>query len=227
MSGKMTNIRTSTRIATVSTLAVGLGTLAIGAGVLTSGTAAAAPGSPAPNKDGATSINTIDLASTTEAAAAKKLVKSNVHQLREIGVTIGDSVLIDVADDGLNRYLAVGRKGRVNFTGTKRGENTQMSLKAAWVTKKAKPAKNRVVIKPDWYNEDLGPGQCVTDVRKGVLKLKNCTKGKINQAFKLTPAGDSGQFEMKGAHTQIRVNKGKITTKSNGYTGLQTINFAQ
>ncbi len=223
MSGKMMNARSSTRIVAASTLVACLASTAIGVGVLTSGTAAAAPGKLTPRH----SVSTLDPASTTNAAAAKKLVKSNVHQLREIGVTIGDSVLIDVADDGLNRYLAVGRKGRVNFTGTKRGENTQMSLEAAWVTKKAKPAKNRVVIKPDWYNEDLGPGQCVTDVRKGVLKLQNCKKGKINQAFKLTPAGDSGQFEMKGAHTQIRVNKGKITIRSNGYTGLQTINFAR
>jgi hypothetical protein len=83
------------------------------------------------------------------------------------------------------------------------------------------------VIKPDWYNEDLGPAQCVTDVKKGVLKLKDCKKGASNQAFKLTPFGDAGAFEMIGRYTHIEVKDGKITTKDDGFVGLQTIDFVE
>jgi hypothetical protein len=42
----------------------------------------------------------------------------------------------------------------------------------------------------------------------------------------VVPAGDSGQFELHGAHTKIRVNKGEITTGKKGYVGLQTLNFS-
>lgn len=174
-------------------MAIGLGATAIGVGVLTSGSASAAPTSSAAGQSIAVSPASIS------AAAKKKLVKSNVSQLRKAGVTIGEPVLIDVADDGLNRYLSVkaNSDGVVDFSGKRRTENTQMTMTPAWVAKTSKPAKNRVVIKPDWYNEDLGPGQCVTDVSNGQLELQNCKKGKANQTFKLTLEGDSGQFSMK------------------------------
>jgi hypothetical protein len=167
------------------------------------------------------------VSAATTAAKKRKLVTSNVSQLRKLGIQINESVLIDVADDGLNRYLNVGKKGYVNFTGTKKSDdvNKMMSLKPAKVTKKAKPAKNRVVIAPPFYNEDLGAGSCVADIKKGVLRLATCKAGKANQTWRVVPAGDSGQFELHGAHTKIRVNKGKITKGSEGYVGLQTIDF--
>jgi len=162
------------------------------------------------------------------AATKVKRVTSDVSQLKKLGIKINGSVLIDVADDGLDRYLNIGEGGAINFAGTPTSDdaNKMMSLKPAKVVKKAKPAKNRVVIAPPFYNEDLGPGSCIADVKKGVLHLATCKVGAANQIWHVVPAGDSGQFELHGAHTTIRVNKGKITTGRKGYVGLQTLDFA-
>jgi hypothetical protein len=100
-----------------------------------------------------------------------------------------------------------------------------MELKPARVAKKS--LRNRVVIAPPFYNEDLGPGYCVADTAPGKLRLATCKAKTANQTWKVVPAGDSGQFELHGAHTKIRVDKGKITTGARGYVGLQTIAFAK
>jgi hypothetical protein len=229
MTGMAVKTRKRTRGTTAAVLALAVAGMGVaGAGLLAPNAAAeplvrAAATTTTAHSTAGSTMATIKVST----AAKKKLVKSNVSQMRRLGVIIGAPVLIDVTDDGLDRYLAVGTKGRVDFTGTERGESTQMSMQAAYVPKKAHPAKNRVVIKPDWYNEDLGPAQCVTDVKEGVLKLKNCKKGASNQAFKLTPFGDAGAFEMIGRYTHIEVNNGKITTNNDGYVGLQTIDFVE
>jgi hypothetical protein len=161
------------------------------------------------------------------AAAAAKSVVSDVSELKSLGITLNEGVLIDVADDGLDRYLAVSEGGVVDFTGTRtsREDNKMMELKPARVAKKS--LRNRVVIAPPFYNEDLGAGSCVADTAPGKLRLATCKAKTANQTWKVVPAGDSGQFELHGAHTKIRVDKGKITTGARGYVGLQTIAFAK
>jgi hypothetical protein len=148
------------------------------------------------------------LSAAPVSATEKKWVTSDVSQLEELGIQINESVLIDVADDGRNRYLSV------------------MFLKPAKVAKKAKPAKNRVVIAPPFYNEDLGPGSCVADTKRHILRLATCKKGAKRQTWHVIPAGDSGQFELHGVYTKIRVHNGRITTGDRGYVGLQTIDFS-
>jgi hypothetical protein len=41
------------------------------------------------------------------------------------------------------------------------------------------------------------------------------------------PAGDSGQFELRGIHGILHVEDGRPTTAERGRTGLQTLPFAQ
>jgi hypothetical protein len=145
---------------------------------------------------------------------------SDLSQLERLGIDVEKSVLIDVADDGEDRWLNVAKNG-VDFTGTARTDNTMMFLAAAPVA-----AKNKVLIKPPFYNEDLGAGYCVADTRGAPLKLENCQAGRKQQIFTMVPAGDSGQFELHGMYGVIRVDNGKITTSGEGRTGLQTILYA-
>ncbi|HWS35725.1 MAG TPA: hypothetical protein VN408_23665 [Actinoplanes sp.] len=159
-------------------------------------------------------------AAAAKPKATKKPV-SNLSQLRSLGIDVQKSVLIDVADDGQNRYLSVGRKGVVNFHGTERTDDTMMFLAPA-----RSSAKNRVVIKPPFYNEDLGAGYCVADTKGAAMKLETCKAGRARQIFEIRPAGDSGQFELHGMYGVIRVDNGKITTNGKGRVGLQTIRYA-
>jgi hypothetical protein len=100
-----------------------------------------------------------------------------------------------------------------------------MELKPARVAKKS--LRNRVVIAPPFYNEDLGPGYCVADTAPGKLRLATCKAGTPDQTWNVIPAGDSGQFELHGVHTAIRVENGKITTDGQGFVGLQTTTFGE
>ena len=152
---------------------------------------------------------------------------SNVSELRRLGMDLDVGVLIDVADDGRDRYLSVGAGGVVDFTGTGKSDNTMMALKPATVAANGPDTRNRVVIAPPFYNEDLGQGSCVADTAAGRLRLARCDSKAANQVWQAVPAGDSGQFELKGVHTDIRVEKGRLTTGTRGYIGLQTIVFAQ
>ncbi|MBL7254196.1 hypothetical protein [Paractinoplanes lichenicola] len=158
--------------------------------------------------------------SSAASPAKPSVATSDVSQLVKLGITINKGVLIDVADDGVDRWLSVGKNG-VDFTGTARTDNTMMSLKAAPVR-----GKNKVLIKPPFYNEDLGPGYCVADTKGAALKLETCKTGRTQQVFTIVPAGDSGQFELHGAYGVIRVDNGKITTNGRGRVGLQTIKYA-
>jgi hypothetical protein len=155
-----------------------------------------------------------------KATKATKAPLSDLSQLKRLGIDVQKSVLIDVADDGVDRWLNIGGSG-VDFTGTARTDNTMMFLAPAPVT-----AKNRVLIKPPFYNEDLGPGYCVADTKGAPLKLETCRAGRAQQIFTMVPAGDSGQFELHGMYGVIRVDNGKITTSGTGRTGLQTILYA-
>jgi hypothetical protein len=153
-----------------------------------------------------------------------KLVSSDVSQLKSLGIIMNDGVLIDVADDGLDRYLEVG-EGSVDFTGTSKKDTTMMAFQPAKVPKRTDDTKNKVVIAPPFWNEDLGAGSCVNDESPGHLGLDTCEDGALDQIWEVVPAGDSGQFELHGAHTEIRVEKGLITVGDQGYVGLQTIKY--
>jgi hypothetical protein len=161
------------------------------------------------------------------APVSTRMLSSDVSQLKSLGIAINGGVLIDVADDGLDRYLEIGKAGAIDFTGTGRTDNTMMSLKPAPVRQRTEATRNRVVIAPPFYNEDLGAGSCVADTAAGVLRLAECHAGAADQVWQVIPAGDSGQFELHGANTEIRVNEGRITTGTRGYVGLQTLEFAE
>ncbi|MBM2622085.1 hypothetical protein JIG36_41940 [Actinoplanes sp. LDG1-06] len=192
-------------------------------------TACGSNAKPAAQPDPVTSpvANVVKEASTAAATKAKpkpkpkKTPTSDVRQLVRLGITINEGVLIDVADDGVNRWLQVGKGGVVDFTGTKRLDSTMMSLKPAPVK-----GRNKVLIKPPFWNEDLGAGYCVADTKGAALKLEVCRTGRTQQVFTVVPAGDSGQFELRGTYGIIRVDNGKITTSGQGRTGLQTIKYA-
>jgi hypothetical protein len=189
-------------------------------GSASSGAPAAAPATTAatttPAAPEATPATTKGTAGAPPKATTKPPTKaptSDLTQLKRLGITVDKGVLIDVADDGLDRYLAIGKNGVVDFTGTTRTDATMMSLKAAPVSQ-----KNRVVIKPPFYNEDLGAGSCVASASGATLKLETCVTGKTSQIWTIVPAGDSGQFELHGSNGVVRVN---------GRVGLQTIAYAQ
>ena len=109
----------------------------------------------------------------------------------------------------------------VDFTGTGRTDATMMSLQPAAVA-----ASNRVLIMPPFYNEDLGDGYCVADTTGAPLTLEVCAAGEASQVWRVVPAGDSGQFELHGAHGVLRVEDGRITSAGDGRTGLQVLSFA-
>ncbi|SNY25971.1 hypothetical protein [Paractinoplanes atraurantiacus] len=155
----------------------------------------------------------------TEAPPAES-AESDLSALTRIGIDVDKGVVIDVADDGVDRFMQVGKNGVVDFTGTIHTDSTMMSLKAAPVS-----AKNRVVIKPPFWNEGAGAGSCVADTSGAALKLETCRSGDTAQIWQVVPAGDSGQFELKGAFGILSVDNGELTT-GGGRTGLQTVDFA-
>jgi len=165
--------------------------------------------------------------SSSPGIGAGRSFTSDVAELQKLGIDLNVGVLIDVADDGLDRYMEIGRNGVVNFTGIGKTDDTMMALKPAQVARRDDATKNRVVIAPPFYNEDVGRGYCVADTAPGVLILATCMPGSDDQTWQVFPAGDSGQFELHGTKTVIRVDNGAITTNGEGYVGLQTIKFAE
>jgi hypothetical protein len=157
-----------------------------------------------------------------------KTVASDVSQLKALGVDVNASILIDVADDGVDRYLEVGEGGVVDFTATSGSPDSMMALNPARVAKRTEETRNRVVIAPPFYNEDLGAGSCVADTANGKLRLATCKAGAASQIWTVVPAGDSGQFELHGVHTTVRVDDdSRITTGPEGRVGLQTIKYTE
>lgn len=191
--------------------------------------AAMAPGTPDASESETTSA-AVPEAPTTSAAVPKsgpsgakggaKTPVSDLSQLRQLGIDLDKGVLIDVADDGEDRYLQISANG-VDFTGTTKTDSTMMALKAAPVRE-----RNRVLIKPPFWNEEVGAGYCVADTAGAPLKLEVCEDGRAAQVWTIVPAGDSGQFELHGIYGVVRVADGKITTGETGRIGLQTIPFA-
>lgn len=177
------------------------------------------PTSPAAPTPEATSP-TLSKGGGAGATGGTKAPTSDLSQLRKFGIDLDKGVLIDVADDGVDRFLQIGSNG-VDFTGTTRTDSTMMALKAAPVRE-----RNRVLIKPPFWNEEVGAGYCVADTSGAALKLEGCQQGRAEQVWTVVPAGDSGQFELHGKYGVIRVENGKITTGGTGRTGLQTIPFA-
>lgn len=141
--------------------------------------------------------------------------RSNVTQLRTLGVDLGTGVLIDVADDGEDRWMQAGPGGVVDFTGSAKDDTTEMSLQPAPVT-----GKNRVLIIPV-----AQPGMCVTDTPEVALTLRACRDGEQAQIWRVVPAGDSGQFELEGRYGILKVDRQLIDYGQSGRTGLQTIKF--
>ncbi|MET8148755.1 hypothetical protein ACIBSW_17815 [Actinoplanes sp. NPDC049668] len=212
-------------LATVATLSACGTNTPTGPSAAAQPTAAASPASAEGRTAGA------KLGSATDKAVAKPAqprqpakpaqpAKSDLGELERLGIDLNEGVLIDVADDGVDRWMQVGRNG-VDFTGTTRTDSTMMSLKAAPVRE-----KNRVLIQPPFWNEEVGAGHCVADTAGAALRLEVCKRGKAAQVWTIVPAGDSGQFELHGKYGVIRVEDGKITTGGSGRTGLQTIRFA-
>lgn len=195
------------------------------ANVVAQAPSAAAPSASTPVPAGQASAAPTGKAATTAPAKARPKDKapttSDLSALRSTGIKSGGSILIDVADDGVDRFLSVGKAGVVDFTGTTRTDDTMMSLQPAAVS-----APNRVVIVPPFYNEEAGDGYCVADTAGAPLKLEDCKPGKASQVFRVALAGDSGQFELHGAYGVIRVDGSRITADGNGRTGLQVLPFA-
>jgi len=152
--------------------------------------------------------------STTPRVLPSASVASDLSQLEQLGIDLGTDVLIDVADDGVDRFLEVRPDAVVDFTGTGRSDSTRMVLRPAPTT-----GRNEVWITPPVWNE------CVTDTEGAVLALQPCRLGDESQVWRLVPAGDSGQFELEGRYGIVRVEEGLITSGQSGRTGLQTLRF--
>ncbi|WP_433789109.1 hypothetical protein [Actinoplanes sp. CA-252034] len=153
---------------------------------------------------------------SSAASSRAPAVTSNVTRLRQLGVDLEKSVLIDVADDGIDLWLAVGTDDVVDFTGTARDASTEMSLLPAPVT-----ARDRVIIVPA-----ARPGWCVTDTSGIPLALQPCRNGEPTQTWQVIPAGDSGQINLSGPDGELRVDEnGLVPATESGRTGLQTLLF--
>ncbi|MFI7605195.1 hypothetical protein ACIBTV_08725 [Micromonospora sp. NPDC049366] len=173
-------------------------------------------GRSSPPAEAATTAPATPTATRTTGARA-----SDVSQLRRLGIALDAGVLIDVADDGVDRWLEVARDGSVDFTGSERTGTTMMSLTAAPVAE-----RNRVLLKPLFWSEEAGAGYCVVNTAGAALRLEECVTGHAAQLWEVIPAGDSGQFELRGAHGILRVEDGRLTTGASGRTGLQTLTYA-
>lgn len=207
---------TGAAFAAVLVTAVGVGTaltrgpdqLSNPAGPITSA-ASSPPGASSPNPSSQASPP------PTATPSGRGTAVSDVSQLRQLGIDLETGVLIDVADDGMDRWMQVGADDVVDFTGTAKDESTEMVLRPAPVT-----ARNMVtIIVP------ARPGSCVADTPEEPLALQPCRDGDPAQTWRVVPAGDSGQFELEGRYGILRVDGKLVATDQSGWTGLQTIPF--
>ena len=142
--------------------------------------------------------------------------------LKGLSVDIGVPVVITTLDSGQERYLGARPDGSVHFNGSAVTENTRMTLRPAKVRKRTEENRNHVMIVATPVAEGSGPESCVTDERERVLRMKPCRPGDAEQAWRLVPAGDSGLFEMRGAHTAIQFDDAGELVEEDGWTALQT-----
>ncbi|OZV81487.1 hypothetical protein CA850_09875 [Micromonospora echinospora] len=153
--------------------------------------------------------------SSSRTSTSTSTVKSDVTQLRQLGIDLEADVLIDIADDGVDHWVQIGANDTVDFTGTAKDASTRMVLLPAPVT-----ARNRVVITPS-----ARPGFCVAATPQPPLALQTCQDGDETQTWQVLPAGDSGQFNLAGPYGVITVDEALVPPGQSGRTGLQTIRF--
>ena len=135
---------------------------------------------------------------------------SDLAGLVPFGIDIGTGVLIDIAGDGRDRFLRVGRDGVADFGGTSRQDSTLMVLHPAATT-----AAGRVVITAPRWNPDLGGGYCVGQAAALALSVRPCRPGDPNQIWHVVLVGNDGQFRLVGRY-------GNVTRD-----GLQTVPFSE
>ncbi|MBU2667831.1 serine/threonine protein kinase [Actinoplanes bogorensis] len=163
----------------------------------------------------------------TPSATGAALVDADVSMLKNFAIDLGVPVVIILtADAGGDHHLRSHPDGSVDFTGTAVTESTRMTIKPARVRKRTEATANQVQIVATPKVAAAGGPTCLTDVREVVLRMQPCRPGDAGQAWKLTPAGDSGLFEMTGAHTAVRSESGPLL-KEGGWGAFQTIAVAR
>ncbi|MBL7254198.1 hypothetical protein [Paractinoplanes lichenicola] len=129
------------------------------------------------------------------------------------GVDLNARVVIDVPDDGLDRWMQVGVGGVVDFSGSAKDETTSMIIFPAPVD-----TPNRVVVTPA-----ARPGYCVAATSGVRLTLQPCENAAPAQTWTIAPEGDSGAFSLTGPNGGLKVGDGGLATDGRGV--LQTIRF--
>ncbi|MEU4242531.1 hypothetical protein [Actinoplanes sp. NPDC026619] len=162
-------------------------------------------------------------ASPSVSAGGPKLVDADLSGLKNYTIDLGVPVVIALTlDSGGKHQLQSHPDGSADFTGTAVTESTRMTIKPAKVRKRSESNKNHVMIVASPKVAADGPASCLTDVRETVLRMEPCRPGEANQSWRLTPAGDSGLFELTGAHTAVRSEDGPIV-KEGGWSAFETI----
>ncbi|HET6481734.1 MAG TPA: hypothetical protein VFG35_17100 [Actinoplanes sp.] len=161
--------------------------------------------------------------SAVPSASSPKLVDANVSELKNFAIDLGVPVVIVLTlDSGGEYHLRSHPDGSADFTGTAVTESTRMRIDPAKVRKRTAANKNHVAIAASPKVAAAGPASCLTDKREAVLRMEPCRPGDATQSWQLTPAGDSGLFELTGPHTAIRSERGPVI-KEGGWTAFQTI----
>ncbi|MFI5930665.1 hypothetical protein [Actinoplanes sp. NPDC051494] len=167
--------------------------------------------SPAPEPSATSSPAPPRTPTAAPATSGPKLVAADVSTLKNYEIGIGVPVEISSSLDAGKGYLLTSHPdGTVDFAGTKGSESARMIMKAAKVRKRTEDTRNTVVVMAAPAAGGSGADQCVTDTRKGVLRMRDCVPGDKEQAWVLAPEGDFGNFVLRGAHTETWVDEGKI-----------------
>ncbi|GAA2509476.1 serine/threonine protein kinase [Winogradskya humida] len=170
-----------------------------------------------PDVPASTAPTTTAPTSAAPATSGPKLVNSDLSGLEGLAIDFGVPVVIVTSGDAGAEYHLDGHPdGTVDFSGTAVTETTRMTITAAKVRKRTDDNQNHVVIA-----SATGTKLCVTDKTNLVLRMEPCRAGDTTQSWKMSPAGDSGLFELTGPHTAVKVDQGKIT--DDGYAALSTI----
>jgi eukaryotic-like serine/threonine-protein kinase len=163
---------------------------------------------------------------SSSAATGPTLVDADVSALKNFAIDLGVPVVIALTGDaGGRHHLRSHPDGSVDFTGTAVTESTRMTIRPAKVRKRAESNRNHVQIVATPKAPAAGTPSCVTDVRPGVLRMQACRPGDAEQSWRLTPAGDSGLFEITGAHTTVRSESGPLLTEG-GWSAFETVAVA-